>query len=125
MTHTDQAQPATNHTPGPWKVTHTQFGLHRIDCEERSKHGIGVVMSNVDTLPNARLIAAAPAQSIVLDLLRHGLATLSDGDLVLHDPMDGMVYAFDDACPDWTAVVDAIGWDKAIAVIARAKGTAA
>jgi hypothetical protein len=44
------------------------------------------------------------AQAYLLDLLRHGRATISDGDL----EYNGTVYAFDAAKPDWTALVNAI-----------------
>jgi hypothetical protein len=44
------------------------------------------------------------AQAHLLDLLRQGKATISDGKL----EYNGTVYAFDDASPDWTALYAAI-----------------
>jgi hypothetical protein len=60
---------------------------------------------------------AAPAQAVILDLVRYGLMDLSDGQAYFGD----VDYGFDDNAPDWTALVNAIGWAKARAAIARAR----
>jgi hypothetical protein len=60
-----------------------------------------------------RLAAAAPAQRLILDLLRYGAATVADGEFAFA----GVMYGFDDHRPDWVALVDAIGWDAARAAI--------
>jgi hypothetical protein len=63
-----------------------------------------------------RLAAAASAEALMLDLIRYGLMSLEDGEAEFDDVM----YWFDDQNPDWTAVIEAIGWDTARAAIARA-----
>jgi hypothetical protein len=65
---------------------------------------------------NACLIIAAPAQALMLDLIRYGLLSLHEDDA----EFNGTVYAFDDRQPDWRALIDAIGWETAHAAIARA-----
>jgi formate-dependent phosphoribosylglycinamide formyltransferase (GAR transformylase) len=114
----------TKHTPGPWivRIHAATWGTYTIqpfaERQETAEQGDQIDALAGEDEANVRLIAAAPAQRILLDLLRYGLTTLSDGDL----EMDGVVYAFDDAYPDWTAVVNAIGWAKATAAIAKATG---
>jgi hypothetical protein len=65
----------------------------------------------------AFLIEQASAQAIVIDLLRYGVAELSDGELI----HNSTVYAYDDRAPDWNAVITAIGWDEAQAAITNAR----
>ena len=62
-----------------------------------------------------RIRKAAPAQALMLDLIRYGLLHLADGDLEFAE----VVHAFDDQNPDWTAVIDAIGWDTAREALAK------
>jgi hypothetical protein len=62
---------------------------------------------------------ARQAQAILLDLLRHGVLTMSDGDA----EFEGVVYAFACNNPDWSALLDAIGWENADAAIAQARAT--
>ena len=124
MTRTDHA-PAAQHTPGPWKVAGYRDDADGLCVVQKSTGGL---ICFVETTlgqaaadeANSRLIATAPAQTIVIDLLRYGLATVTDGDL----EFDGVMYWFDDQRPDWAALVDAIGWDYARAAIAKAKGGA-
>jgi hypothetical protein len=62
----------------------------------------------------ARLIVAAPAQAIILELVQLGLMTLTEGEAEFDDVM----YWFDGQKVDWcVGVVDAIGWDAAHAPI--------
>ena len=79
-------------------------------------------LSNSTTRPpeqaksDGGLIAAAPALAIILDLVRYGLMTLTDGDA----EFDGVMYWFLNE-PDWCMVlVNAIGWDTARSAIAEA-----
>jgi hypothetical protein len=67
-----------------------------------------------EQLEIARLMAAAPAQALLLDLVRHGVASINDGEV----GFDGVVYAYDPYAPDWSALLDAIGWEKARHAIA-------
>ena len=69
----------------------------------------------------ARTREAAPAQAMLLDMLRYGILTLSDGEA----EFEGVIYAFNDRDPDWRAVLDAIGEQRARAAVARAKDPAA
>jgi hypothetical protein len=69
---------------------------------------------------NARLIAAAPAQAIILALVQRGLMTLEEGEA----EFDGTMYWFDPRQADWcVGVVNAIGWDVARSAIAGDKPT--
>jgi len=68
----------------------------------------------------ARVWEAATVQAVLLDMLRYGVLTLSDGEA----EFDGVIYAFDDNHPDWSAVLDSIGEQQAHAALARAKGGA-
>ena len=67
---------------------------------------------------NARLIVAAPAQALVLDLVQLGVMTLQEGDA----EFDGVMYWFDHTKPDWcVSVIAAIGWETARTAIAQAR----
>jgi hypothetical protein len=66
---------------------------------------------------DARRRASAHAATLLLDMIRYGLVTITDGDA----EFNGTIYWFDDTAPDWNAVVNAIGWDKATAALAQAK----
>jgi hypothetical protein len=115
-------------TPGPWEhgdsgLIYGQCGENDVEApfvcdviEDSAMQVLGMLSPVEET--NARLIAAAPAQAIILDLLQHGLATIGAGEL----EFVGVMYWFDDQNSDWTAVVDAIGWDKARAAIIQGKG---
>jgi hypothetical protein len=120
MNNTDNTMQPTTHTPGPWFYNRDEGGLyeHNVNVEEGEICQVFDPTGNDEGVKaaNARLIAAAPAQRILLDLLRHGLATIAEGDL----ECDGVMYWFDDSCPDWAAVVNAIGWDHARALLAKA-----
>jgi hypothetical protein len=107
-------------TPGPWEngarvqVFFTKHGYtQELWTVFSGKEQIALVGRGED----ARLIAATPAKALMLDLIRYGLLSLGDGEV----ESQGMVYAFDDRRPDWNALVNAIGWDKARAAIAEAK----
>jgi hypothetical protein len=69
---------------------------------------------------NARLVTAAPAQAIILELVQLGLMTLEVGEA----EFDGVMYWFDPRQADWcVGVVNAIGWDVARSAIAGDKPT--
>jgi hypothetical protein len=118
MTDTNHTKPATAHTPGPW---HYQLYADRQTrlVGPKGWHILSGTFTGEAAEANARLVAATPAQSILLDLLQYGLATVAEGEL----EFDGVMYWFDYRCPDWAArVVDAIGWDHARTALANAKG---
>ena len=128
MTNNDHTKPATMQTPGTWTLSHDAEGVFTIHAKGTNKAPARIAIvtsfkddlaeiSEVEAEANASLIAAAPAQRIVLDLLQLGLATIAEGEL----EFDGVMYWFDHRCPHWAAaVVDAIGWDHARAAIAEA-----
>ena len=111
----------TEHTPGPWRV----FSLHddatEIVTDRKTAYetaSIADLRGKLNAPANARLIVSAPAQVIILDLVRLGLMTLGEGDA----EFDGVMYWFDDQQVDWcVAVVNAIGWDTARAAIAKVR----
>jgi hypothetical protein len=110
------------HRPGPW-LAHgdRDSDTQEIHIVQESTGGeIAVIyptfgQAGVD-IANAILITAAPAQALMLDLVRYGLLSLADGDA----EFNGTVYAFDHMQPDWGALIDAIGWDTARDAIAKA-----
>ena len=117
MTNTDDTKPTMTHTPGPWSVQGDIDDGITVISEPCLDEHVCQVFGGDALEANASLIAAAPAQRIVLDLLQLGLATIDEGEL----EFDGVMYWFDHRCPHWaTAVVDAIGWDHARAAIAEA-----
>jgi hypothetical protein len=65
-------------------------------------------------------MASAPAQALLLDMVRHGIASINDGEV----EFDEVIYAYDPYAPDWAALMDAIGSEKAHAAILKAEGAA-
>lgn len=102
----------TNAHNTPWLV---QSGLETTIVDSMDNELAQVFAPDTsEQLEIARLMAAAPAQALVLDLVRHRLATITDGEV----GFDGVVYAYDPYAPDWSALVDAIGWEKARRAVA-------
>ena len=96
----------TNAHNTPWLV---QSGLETTIVDSMDNELAQVFAPDTsEQLEIARLMAAAPAQALVLDLVRHRLATITDGEV----GFDGVVYAYDPYAPDWSALVDAIGWGE-------------
>jgi hypothetical protein len=114
----------TEHTPGPWKHYPARLvdsSLYKSQIQppasEPCSPGAGYGLTKEQAEANARLIAAAPAQAIILDLIQQGLMTLAEGEA----EFDGVMYWFDARQPDWRALVDGIGWDTARTAIAAAR----
>jgi len=112
----------TTYTPAPWVYTLDARGVCRIHGGDNAKAPIRIgevtAATQKQAEANARLIVAAPAQALILDLVQQGLMTLQEGEA----EFDGVMYWFDARQPDWCAgVVAAIGWDAARAAIAEAK----
>jgi hypothetical protein len=112
------------HTPGPWEITgHSSRDYEGQEIGTPHKTVAVIVTAEASSLEaedhaNALVIAAAPAQAIVLGLVQLGLMTLAEGDA----EFDGVMYWFDDQQPDWCiGVVDAIGWDAARTALVQAK----
>jgi hypothetical protein len=108
-------------TPGPWVYTLDARGICGIHGGDNAKPPVRIGEVTADTQEqaeaNARLIVAAPAQTIILDLVQQGLMTLAEGEA----EFDGVMYWFDARQPDWcVGVVNAIGWDAARTAIAQA-----
>jgi len=121
MTCTDETRSRTQHTPGPWDyrpdedgkaITNGKIAIAYMDAYEPEEEDGGAWER--ETEANAGLITAAPALALLLEMLRYGVLTLSDGDA----EFEGTLYAFDSSHPDWSTLVDTIGWDKARAAIA-------
>ena len=110
----------TTHTPGPWGYTLDAEGVCGIHGGDNAKAPVRVGEVIADTQKqaeaNARLIVGAPAQAIILDLVRYGLMTLTDGDA----EFNGVTYWFLNE-PDWcVSLVNAIGWHAARAAVVDA-----
>jgi hypothetical protein len=111
----------SEHTSGPWVYTLDAGGVCGIHGGHNAKAPVRIGEVTADTQrqaeANARLIAAAPAQAIVLGLVQLGLMTLQEGEA----EFDGVMYWFDERQADWcVSVVNAIGWDTARAAIVTA-----
>jgi hypothetical protein len=104
------------HTPcnTPWLVQ-SEFETTIVDSMNNELAQV-FAPDTGERLEIARLMAAAPAQALLLDLVRHGLAPLTDGEV----GFDEVVYAYDPYTPDWSALLDAIGWEKARRALANA-----
>jgi hypothetical protein len=109
----------TTHNPGPWRVLDVLTELEIVTDRPTANLTESIVQfkGQANARPNARLMAAAPAQAIILELVQRGLMTLKPGEA----EFDGVMYWFDARQPDWCkGVVDAIGWDTARAAVAQA-----
>ncbi len=108
----------TKHTPGPWKWERPEDG-HPCDYRYLRANRISVLVAErahnmLMEEADARLIAAAPAQAIIIDLVRLGLGRFERFEFCF----GGLRYCHRE---DWPGLVDAIGWDNAHAAIAKAK----
>ena len=110
------------YTPAPWEDNGNGLIFGQCPGDDDEAPFVADVCSDPNIYTdqeqaNGRLIAAAPAQAIILDLVRYGLMTLTDGDA----EFDSVMYWFDDSQPDWCVnVVNAIGWHTARTAIAKA-----
>lgn len=111
------------HTPGPWHAA-------GFCIRDEHDHDIAIVESETKWNPpfadgeaeaNARLIAAAPAMALLLKLLSYGLARfeVSKTAPLCEFCFDGLRYVW---IGDYERTLNAIGWDKAEAAIAKAEG---
>jgi len=123
MSRTEQFRSDAMHTPGPWDyrpnedgkpVTNGTVAIAYMDAYQPEEQDRG--LWECETEANGRLVAAAPAQAILLDMLRRRVLTLGEGNA----EFEGVVYNFDSTRPDWNALLQAIGWDTARAVVATA-----
>jgi hypothetical protein len=108
----------SEHTPGPWMVLPAnERGQFVILTEHGPRLDIAETYGWPDTprAANARLIAEAPAQAVVLRLLQLGLARFEPGEFCFN----GLRFS-QRGNSSWSALVAAIGWDAAHAAIAAA-----
>lgn len=115
------------HKPGPW-YTDADCGHEMVvdakgqlvaDCCVFAKHA-----STESNIANARLVAAAPANDLVLKLLEHGLARIERSGQLVEFCFDGFRYSIDDALIRYSSWLDHIGWDRVRRAIAKAEGRA-
>jgi hypothetical protein len=71
--------------------------------------------SQLVEFPNERRDRLDRAALIVLNLVRLGLAEIYDTEL----QFQGSTYAFNHNAPDWTTVVENIGWETALEALAQ------
>jgi hypothetical protein len=114
------------HTPGPWNFWLKWPGYDGIEIVAGEQASvIADLRINGENEQrgeaNARLIAAAPAQALLLDLVRYRLATLSDGDIEYR----GTIYGFDEQNPDWSRLIAALPLRMVHADISLAKALGA
>jgi hypothetical protein len=97
------------HTPcnTPWLVQ-SEFETTIVDSMDNELAQI-FAPDTQEQLEIARLMAAAPAQALLLDLVRHGAVSINDSEV----EFDETVYVYDPYAPDWNALIDGIGWDNA------------
>lgn len=107
------------HTKGPWSCRKSTDVNWLVSGPRGNFHVIAQTMQGNDEA-NARLIAAAPAADLLLQMLRLGLACF-DGD-TNEFRFDGLRYSTRGSGPDWSKLVTFIGWNKCRAAVARAKG---
>lgn len=113
----------TTHTPGPYTVIHTARKVPRIVCAGPDGGLIARCDTNkpqAENEANARLIAAAPAQALILEMLALGLARFERSRTLLEFCFGGLRCACSDR--DWTAVVSVIGWERAREAVAEGRG---
>lgn len=124
------------HTPGPLTVgTHNDWCVGYDGAENSSALFVLDAKGNVvgasamrhrsDEVPpevraNAHLFAAAPAMELALALICVGAARIEQCGTLVEFCFDGLRYSHNG---DWTALLNCIGWDKARAATAKAKGT--
>jgi hypothetical protein len=115
------------HTPGPWScppiagTSSCTIPITADALKASANNYNGGTVALALRPADANLIAAAPAMDLALSLLCAGLAKIDRfGDLV-EFCFDGLRYSHNG---DWAALLDLIGWDKARAAIAKAKGGA-
>lgn len=113
------------HAPGPWTRGHSNAGR---DCvwtdgrvEPDGEMGDEAFWIDCNTESNARLIAAAPAMAIALQMISEGLARIERSGTLREFCFDGIRYVMNG---DWNALIDVIGWDRARAAIDKAGGAA-
>lgn len=116
----------TKHTPGPWHVedhhhrSHGASDVIRVYAERTPDDPSPWVADVGYGEADARLIASAPAQSLILDMLALGIARLERNGPLVEFCFNGMRYVASDC--DWREIIDVIGWDRARAAIAKATG---
>jgi hypothetical protein len=72
-------------------------------------------MRSAGTVEPERPRRAARAALLLIDMVRYGIISLGDGEAEFQET----IYAFDATAPDWQALVDAIGWDTAAALVLK------
>ena len=121
---------SAQHTPGPW------FTFANATCvggpagilgnpsgaDTAGVAHCGMALRTGDEVQaNARLIAAAPAMALALQMLELGVARIersASGQLV-EFCFNGIRYCHNG---DWSALLGVIGWDKARAAVAERIG---
>lgn len=108
----------SGHTPGPWHICPLDQASHRwviaqpdgssvADCSP-----VGPWVPDEMADANARLIAAAPAMELALQLIAEGHARIERTGDLREFCFDGIRYAMNGK---WGQLFDVIGWDRAIA----------
>lgn len=129
----DKDVAGAKYTPGPWVPGYND---HRAILGPKDSDGDDLVIATLcdnsrglnwhtncqHSVPtkgvaraNAHLIAAAPAQALILEMLCAGVARIEKWEFCF----DGIRYSHGN---DWNLVLDIIGWDRARAAIKRALG---
>ena len=71
------------HTPGPWKITHTEQMGYRVS--DSTGWGVAVVLKDVNDKANTHLIAAAPQMLEALERLGEAVRALDAQIGTIHD----------------------------------------
>ena len=111
---------AETFTSGPWVIKRNPVTIAILDQQGR------YITENLRRLPeqeyNARLIAAAPAMDMVLQMISLGIAGIqrSSTTNLVEFCFDGLRYSATNG--DWSRVIDAVGWDRCRKAIQKVSG---
>jgi hypothetical protein len=122
------------HTSGPW-IYGIHDGSFYIFCSDDGMvadghsddigiarmRGVGRGASPAEQEANAQLIAAAPAQDLILRMLSLGIARIerSSTTPLVEFCFGGLRYAVTGG--DWNAVVGVVGWNRCLLAIEKAE----
>jgi hypothetical protein len=111
----------TESVTGPWALGPRGTQVYGTGDDQRLVAMCGAATAHPlsEQLANARLVAESPAMTIALEMIACGAARYEREGTLREFCFDGLRYSVRD---NWNALFDLIGWDKALAAIAKAKG---
>lgn len=106
-------------TPGPWEAKDYRVfnDFKNLPIKSVCFTATNNAGRTAENEANAHLIAQAPAQELVLQLLMAGKARFERSGSLVEFCFGGMRYSVEDE-PGWNCLLSNIGWDKARAALA-------